>query len=132
MPTIGRGMVFAALLALAHAAPAQDTDWTHAPRVEIDLSSFKYTPATIPLRHGQPYVLVFVNKADGGHDLVAQRFFAVARVADPAKIAKGEVELGGGETAEVRLIAPPAGTYDVHCSHFMHSTFGMKASIVVQ
>jgi plastocyanin len=34
---------------------------------------------------------------------------------------------------DVRLIAPTApAAYKVHCSHFLHQTFGMKGEIVVQ
>jgi len=32
----------------------------------------------------------------------------------------------------VRLVVNRIGTYDVHCSHFMHSIFGMKGKIVVR
>ena len=31
-----------------------------------------------------------------------------------------------------RLVVNRIGTYDVHCSHFMHSIFGMKGKIVVR
>ena len=120
-----------ALLALAGAqAPAQASP----ERVEIDLSNFKFTPSTITLRQGQPYVLHFVNTAKGGHDFAAKAFFDAATVApeDRAAIAKGEIELRGGQSADVRLTAPVAGTYEAHCSHFMHSTFGMTGKIVVQ
>ena len=120
----------ASLLLLVTAAPgaAQAPD-----RVDIDLSSFKFTPSTITLHHGQPYVLHFVNKASGGHDFAAKAFFKAAIIApgDRATVAKGQIELDGGETADVHLSAPAPGTYEAHCSHFMHSTFGMTGSIVV-
>ncbi|MDB5704779.1 MAG: copper binding s, plastocyanin/azurin family protein [Sphingomonas bacterium] len=120
----------AALLLFASAGPAA----AQGPaRIEIDLSNFKFTPSTITLHHGQSYVLHFVNKASGGHDFVSKSFFKAATIAagDRAAVAKGEIELDGGETADVRLTAPAPGTYEAHCSHFMHSTFGMTGSIVV-
>jgi uncharacterized cupredoxin-like copper-binding protein len=120
-----------ALLALTGAqAPAQGG----GERVEIDLSNFKFTPSTITLRQGQPYVLHFVNNAKGGHDFTAKAFFKAATIEpqDRAVVAKGEIELGGGETADVHLTAPAAGSYQVRCTHFLHSTFGMTGKIVVQ
>ena len=122
--------VLAPFALLGAQAPAQ----TAPERVEIDLSNFRFTPATITLRHGQAYVLHFVNTAKGGHDFAAKAFFDAATVApeDRAAVAKGEIELRGGQSADVRLTAPAAGTYEAHCSHFMHSTFGMTGKIVVQ
>ncbi len=29
------------------------------------------------------------------------------------------------------MLTPRAGTYKVHCSHFMHSSLGMKGKILV-
>lgn len=103
-------------------------------RVEIDLSSFQYEPAVITLDHGRPYVLHLVNRSSKGHDFVAKAFFAAATVAneDRARTAKGGIELEGNESVDIHLTAPPPGTYDVHCSHFMHSAFGMKATIIVR
>lgn len=118
-----------ALLVLAAPAAAQSPE-----RIEIDLSNFKFTPSTITLRHGQPYVLHFVNTAKGGHDFSAKAFFDAASMEarDRARVARGEVDVRGGQTADVRLTAPTPGTYDMHCSHFMHSTFGMTGKIVVE
>lgn len=101
--------------------------------LEIDLSSFKFTPAEPVLEHGQRYVLHLVNTSDGGHDFVAKEFFAAARIdpADRAKIENGEVDLKGGTSVDIHLLAPAAGRYPVHCSHFMHSTFGMKGALIV-
>lgn len=122
------GKILIAGAALALAAPMQ------APAtITVTLANFKYAPEAIALQHGQPYVLRLVNSAGGGHDFVAREFFAAAAVAaeDRAKLKKGGVEVPGGETVEIRLTAPPAGSYTLHCSHFMHSTFGMKGEITV-
>jgi len=122
------------LLLASTSGSAQTPDWAHARRVDINLANFKFTPATITLRHGQPYVLHFVNLSSGGHNFVARQFFAAAAIApqNDAVVKSGAVALHGGETADVRLVAPAAGTYEAHCSHFMHSTFGMTGSVVVQ
>lgn len=101
-------------------------------RVEITLSSFRYAPQEIRLKRGVPYILHFVNAGKGGHDFMAKEFFARAQVADPAAVSDGAVELEGGDSRDVRIVAPAAGRYPVHCSHFLHSTFGMKGVIVVE
>ena len=117
-------------LLLAMPVQAQDT----SKRIEIVLDSFKYVPNRIVLQHGETYVLHFTNTSSGGHDFVARTFFAAARVdpRDAGKVADGEIELGSGKSVDIRLTAPAAGgSYKVHCSHFMHSTFGMTGDIVV-
>ena len=51
---------------------------------------------------------------------------------DRAKMDKSGVDLEGGESVDIHLIAPPPGSYEMHCSHFMHSSFGMTGTIVVR
>lgn len=124
---IGKSLLLG-LAAFTLATPAQAPE-----TIAVTLSNFRYTPETIALRQGQPYVLRFTNAAKGGHDFVARDFFAAAAIAteDRAKIDKGGVEVPRGATVELRLTAPAAGRYKVHCSHFMHSTFGMQGEIIV-
>ena len=102
--------------------------------ITVDMSNFKFTPATLTLTHGRPYVIHFVNSASGGHDFVAKEFFDAATIApgDRAKVKHGEIELAGGESADVHLVANTPGSYKSHCSHFMHSSFGMTGQVVVQ
>ena len=124
-----------ALLALSPITGASAQDWSKAKRIDIDLANFKYTPSRIVLRHGQPYVLHFANRASGGHDFAAKSFFASAQVkaSDRAYLSGGKVQLAGGESRDVRLVAPTAAAvFEAHCSHFMHETFGMKGEIAVQ
>ena len=121
-------------LLLAGPGFAQSPNWLNARTIEIDMKNFAFVPATITLQRGVPYRLRFVNTAGGGHSFVAKAFFEQATI-DPASrstINKGEVDLGGGESGDVRLVVNRIGTYDVHCSHFMHSIFGMKGKIVVR
>lgn len=124
--------VIALVLSVAVTTPALARP-DAAERIEIAMSSFKYSPANITLRHGQSYVLHFVNQSDGGHNFVAKRFFEAAQITsgDRKSVLNGEVALKGGETEDIHLIAPAIGRYEAHCSHFMHSTFGMKAEVVV-
>jgi plastocyanin len=95
----------------------------------IALWSYGYSPRPIQLKAGRPVRLVFVNRSGKGHDFTARAFFARSRILS-GDVRGGEVELRGGQTKTVTLI-PAAGTYPVHCSHFLHSTFGMRATIVV-
>jgi len=126
-----RSILFSALLAVfaSGAATAQTSQ-----ALSVEMSNFKFSPATLMLAHGHSYVLHFVNNASGGHDFVAKEFFASSTIApeDRAKVRKGEIELSGGESVDVHLVANTPGTYKSHCSHFMHSSFGMTGQIVVQ
>ena len=128
-----RSILFSALLA-AFASGAATAQGTPPQVLTVEMSNFKFTPATLTLMHGRPYVLHFVNSASGGHDFVAKEFFAASTIApeDRAKVKNGEVELSGGESADIHLVANTAGTYKSHCSHFMHSSFGMTGTVVVQ
>ena len=102
--------------------------------VEVQLSSFKFTPREIILDQGRPYVLRLVNGSGGGHNFAAPAFFARANVAAPDRplIRGGEVEVPGGQVRQVRLTAPPAGRYKLKCTHSFHKMFGMSGSIVVR
>jgi plastocyanin len=95
----------------------------------ITVWSFGFSPHPIHLAAGRPVTLTFVNRSGSSHDFTARTFFANASItAGDAR--DGEVELGPHETKTVTLI-PRAGTYHVHCSHFLHSAMGMSDEIVV-
>jgi plastocyanin len=96
------------------------------PRVEITLANFKFAPELIRLKAGQSVTLHFVNQGSGGHNFAAPEFFAGV-----AGVKGGKIELGKGESRDVTM-TPRAGTYAVRCTHFLHTSFGMKGSIVVQ
>jgi plastocyanin len=115
-------------LVLATATPAQQPART----VHVQLSSFKFRPQTLRLRAGEPIVLHLVNTGSGGHNFVAPRFFAAARVAPESsgRINRGGIEVPSRSAVDVRLI-PARGTYRLRCTHTLHSTFGMRGSIVV-
>jgi plastocyanin len=119
---------------LAGAASAQTHDWSHATQVEVDLWNFKLDPDVLNLQAGQPYVLHLVNKSDAGHNFQAKAFFAAAQIApeDKAAVGQGTVDLAGNSSRDLHLVAPAAGDYEAHCSHFMHSTMGMKGHILVK
>ena len=95
----------------------------------ISVYSFGYTPKLIHLVAGRPVTLTFVNTSGSGHDFTAKEFFASAQITAGAA-PKGEIELKPGETKSITLV-PHAGNYRAHCSHFMHTSFGMTGTIAV-
>jgi len=113
-------------------AGAQAPDWARAPRVEVKLSSFDFTPSTLRLRANRPVVLHLVNTGSGGHDFHAPAFFAAAQVRprDRRSVGEGRIELRGYQSVDIALV-PKAGTYKLKCSHAFHKTFGMSGRIVV-
>jgi plastocyanin len=121
-------MLKSALLAVAALAMAMPAA-AQTPIQVIQLYSFGYTPKAIRLAAGKPVTLSFSNRSRDTHDFSAKGFFARARIVsgDPSS---GEIELRGGQSRSVTLI-PAAGTYKVHCSHFMHKQFGMTGTIIV-
>jgi len=101
-------------------------------RTDIVLADFSFTPASLHLKAGQTVTLHFVNRGSGGHNFDAPEFFAAAQI-DPASagaVKDGKVELKKGLSADVTLV-PAKGSYHVHCSHLMHTGFGMKGDITV-
>ena len=109
-------------------------DWSKAETIEIDLDSYSFTPKSLHLKQGNAYKLHFVNKSSKSHDFTAPDFFAALTVApgDFAKVAEGEVELAGGESADVKAVANKAGKYSVKCSKFLHASFGMTGEAVIE
>ena len=112
-------------IVLASPAAAQPAPATQV----ITIWSFGFAPRPITLAAGRPVTLVFLNRSGSSHDFTARAFFANS-VIRAGNAYGGEIELGGHETKSVTLI-PRAGTYTAHCSHFMHSMFGMTDRIIV-
>jgi plastocyanin len=114
-----------AALSLVSVAPAA----AQPSAVTIAMWNYDYAPRPIHLRAGAPVTLSFVNRTGSSHDVTAKCFFASSRILAGAAPG-GEVELRGGQTRSITLV-PRAGTYHVHCSHFLHKQFGMQDVIVV-
>src|SRR3954465_8000965 len=93
-------------------------------RVNVVLSNFAFTPQTLHLNRGRAYRLHFVNQGSDGHNFSAPEFFAAAQInaADMGAVSGGKVELGKGESRDVRLV-PTVGKYAVTCTHFLHASF---------
>ena len=97
--------------------------------VTVALWNFNFSPKPIHLAAGKPVTLTFVNRSGGGHDFTAKKFFASARILS-GSAPGGEIELAGNQTRSITLV-PTAGTYNAHCSHFLHKQMGMQDLIVV-
>ena len=95
----------------------------------IDVWNFSYAPKPIHLAAGKPVTLTFVNRSGSGHDFTAKSFFASARIVS-GSAPGGEIELRPHQTVSITLV-PRAGTYNAHCSHFLHKQMGMQDLIVV-
>ena len=102
--------------------------------IEVDLSNFKFEPATLHMRQGQSYVLTLRNRAHGGHSFTSTKFFAAAEVdpAGPARVHEGEIEVPGGGEVKLTVTPKQAGTFPFHCDHPLHSLMGMSGKIVVE
>lgn len=127
-------IVLTALILGAFSVPASAQDWSQTKRIEVDLSSYAFAPKELHLQRGTPYTLHFVNTAAKSHNFSAKEFFASSTIApeDQARVAKGAVELDEQQSADVRLVPNTPGSYDVHCSHFLHQSFGMTAKVIVE
>ena len=124
------------LLALPLAALTISSATAQAPAVvNVQLANFKFTPNTIVLDRGRPYLLRLTNVAGGAHNFVAPAFFAASRIspAERGKLVRGEIEVHEGMTHEVRLTAPAAPSrYKVKCTHRFHKMLGMSGTIIVR
>ena len=114
-----------AALSLACAAPAA----AQPAAVTIYLASFSLSPKPIYLAAGIPVTLTFVNRSGSSHDFTAKRFFASSRIV-AGSAAGGRIGFAGNQTKSITLV-PQRGTYDAHCSHFLHATMGMTDQIIV-
>ncbi|WP_308813938.1 copper-binding protein [Sphingomonas sp. GV3] len=125
--------MFTTILSLSPVA-AQVPEGQSPHRIDIELSSFRFRPERIVLHAGQRYLLHLSNGSSGSHDFTAKAFFAAATIdpRDAGRIAAGGVALRRGEVVDLRLTAPATRSYEVHCSHFLRTTFGMKGEIVVE
>jgi len=113
-------------LAIPAAAPTQVVQ---PPRITITVDSFSFAPVPIHLAANQTVEMIFVNKANSSHDFSAPDFFAKATIRG-GSAKGGKIALPAHATRAI-LLAPAAGTYKAWCSHFLHTSFGMKDTIVV-
>ena len=114
--------------AIAADAPANRQD------IQITLSNFSFNPNMLHLQRNMVYAIHLMNSASGGHSFSAPGLFAAVTVApeDRAKIVNGRIEIQAGQTVDITVTPMMAGSYPIVCSHFLHSTFGMKGDAVIE
>lgn len=128
-----KSIVALALIASLTPAAASFAQPAAPETVSVELSNFKFTPSELMLQHGHAYRLHLVNLSGGGHDFSAAQFFAASTIAagDRGKVIDGKAKLSGKETVDITLTPETAGSYELTCTHFMHSGMGMKGRITV-
>ena len=120
--------------ALAAGEASSMPDAAAGQTIQVDMTNYEFTPSTLQLRANRPYRLELRNASHGDHSFGAPQLFAAARVApaDQSKVVNGEIEVDGGQTVDVNFTVTTPGTYKFHCTHFLHSAFGMTGEAVVQ
>ena len=98
-------------------------------QVVVQVYSFGFAPQPIRLAAARPVTLVFVNRSASSHDFTAPGFFQHATITSGAA-PMDMIELRPRETRSITLV-PARGTYQAHCSHFLHKQMGMSDLIVV-
>lgn len=126
------GLLFAGVTQ-AGAEPTA-AEWSNAQTVQVGMADYDFTPKTLQFHANKPYRLRLTNSAGHGHSFDAPEFFAAVGIApeDQSKVVKGEVEVEGGQTVELKFVPATTGSYKFHCSHFLHASFGMTGEAVVQ
>jgi plastocyanin len=121
-------LVLTTATAIAADAPANRQD------IQVTLRNFGFAPNMLRLQRNMSYAIHLVNSASGGHSFSAPGFFAAMTVApeDRAKIVNGKIEIPAGQTVDITVTPMMAGSYPIVCSHFLHSTFGMKGEAVIE
>ena len=119
----------APVAALSLFLAASDAPAQQPAQFVVQLWSFGIAPNPIALAAGKRVTLTFVNRSGSSHDFTAPGFFQHAKIVGGG-IEGDEVELRPHETKAVTLV-PTRGTYQAHCSHFLHKQMGMSDAIIV-
>lgn len=132
--TLIASIALCAMPAFARAQMMGPAGGVDATPIAVTLSSYEIQPSEIDLRHGVPYRLHLTNASGKAHNFSAPGLFAASQIApqDQPKVEDGKIEVAGDESVDVAFVPMQPGEYEVHCTHFMHSMFGMHAKAVVQ
>ncbi len=106
--------------------------------VPIELKEMSFTPSSVTLEAGKPYVLKLVNKGKVKHEFSAGQFFRASanrKVSSESGAVKvpffTEIEVLPGKTAEVFVIPVIPGTFKMLCELPGHLEAGMSGKITV-
>jgi len=129
-------MVRSAILALSFLLifPASSMAASAGQQIDVTLSNFSFAPNMLRLQRNMPYTLHLMNSASGGHSFSAPELFAAAQIApeDSSKVANGRIEIPAGQAIDIHLTPMNAGTYQIVCTHFLHQTFGMHGTAIIE
>ena len=136
-PTASGGLLLSALIvgvALSVLSASGAAAQPAAAGIDIIMSNYKFSPSTLHLHHGVTYVLTLHNQSGGGHSFEAGAFLAGVQLPpqDRGRISDGKIEVPAGGQVSVSVTPSTPGTFRFHCTHPLHSVFGMTGSIVVE
>jgi uncharacterized cupredoxin-like copper-binding protein len=101
--------------------------------VQVRLLDDRFDPAELVLEHGKPYRLHLENGGHEMHEFSARAFFHAAQVQNAATALTNdgsEIVLQPGQSRDIDLVAPAAGSYELTCPD--HDWDGMVGKIVVR
>jgi uncharacterized cupredoxin-like copper-binding protein len=103
-----------ALIAMALTPVSAALAQTATP-ISITLTDYAFSPNALELKAGATYQLHFINSGSKDHDFSAPEFFAASQVAvdDQAKVEKGAVALGRGQSVDMTVTPGQPGTFAV-------------------
>jgi uncharacterized cupredoxin-like copper-binding protein len=112
----------------AEAAPP----WAHPQVVTVVMVDDAFQPDHVTFHAGQPTELILENHGKDAHEFSAPDFFKAASLRDRKVLTNGgkEVYLPAGKTAQVWLVPPKPGTYQLTCPD--HDWDGMVGTITVE
>ncbi|MFO1118604.1 MAG: cupredoxin domain-containing protein [Rhodospirillales bacterium] len=121
----------------AGTAPPAHIAWERAPKLEVVLDDYSFTPAQVVLRANQPYVLRLRNASGARHTFTAPEFFRTIALgpgdaSTQVRAGSGSVSVAPGEAASLDVLPLRPGSYPLTCDRPLHSLFGMTGEIVVQ
>jgi uncharacterized cupredoxin-like copper-binding protein len=114
-------------------------NWENATPLVITLRDFDIKPEKIRLRACTPYAMTIKNVGKRHHDFISESFFQNIYVRNRTT---GEhmrlapeihgTEVMPGEEQSLTFFVSAVGTFKYVCTHFGHSTLGMKGKIKVE
>ena len=128
------GLILGVLLVSA-CVPGQPAavDRPQARVLHITMQDYRFVPDRLVLRRGQPYRLIFANRAKSEwHEFTARKFLRSAALGNPNVLDSSHSELAvpPGAVRELDLVPRKAGRYRFYCSD--HDWAGMDGRITVE
>ena len=90
--------------------------------ITVTATDYKFEPANVTVKAGQPVQLTLANKSTQIHDWVPQNA--------PGVTAKAEAQ--ANQSVNITFTPSTAGTYKVICAQTGHEQLGMVGQLIVQ